>query len=39
MTDKKRSDRYYGRIQQIYTEYVLGGESKQADDNEWSGPR
>ena len=39
MTDKKWSDRHYGRIRQSYTEYVLGGESKQGDDTEWSGPR
>ena len=39
MTNKKWSDRHYGRIWQSHTEYVLGGESKQADNTERSGPR
>ena len=39
MTDKKWSDRRYGRIQQSHTEYVLGGEGKQANNTERSRPR
>ena len=39
MTDKKWSNRCYGRIQQSHTEYALGGEGKQTNDSEWRGPR
>ena len=39
MTNQKWSYRRPGELQQSHTEYVLGGESKQTNDTEWSGPR
>ena len=39
MTDQKWSDRQTGDLRQSDTEYFLDGESKQADNTNWSGPR
>ena len=39
MTDQDWSDRRQGKLRQSYTKHVLGGESKQTNYTEWSGPR
>ena len=39
MTNQDWSDRRQGELRQSHTKYVLGGESKQTNDTERSGPR